>query len=135
MAFETPGRIVNLPAGADLSNVSNCKYRFVKLQNDGTVVLCNGATDEPYGILQNSPTAGQLAQVMRDGISKVQADAALAVADKVGTSADGQAAVYTHGASKTNYIMGTVILAAGAAGRLATIDFSCVAAPRGVLSA
>jgi hypothetical protein len=131
MAFEIPGRMDGTrPAGADLSAAAN-QHKFVKLNSSGQVVLCSAATDKPYGVLQNRPAAGQAAAVMIDGISKVQADANLTVGDKVGTSADGQAAAYVPGTDTTKYIVGEVLTDNGAAGELVSIQFDCAGASRG----
>lgn len=115
--------IPGLIAGADLSAAGN-QYKFVKLSAARTVVLCNGATDKPCGILQNTPASGMAATVADYGTSKVQGDADLSVGNSVGTSADGQAAAYT-AADTTKYIVGQVVLDNSAAGGLATIAFDC----------
>lgn len=126
MAFDgiltcTPG----LKAGGDLTGA---QYKFVKLNNAGDVVAIAAATDVPCGILQNKPNTGEAAQVAVEGVSKVQADEALDEGEEVGTSADGQA--QTPAGASGVAIVGKVLKAAGAAGRIATIQFSCLAASR-----
>ena len=127
MAFESPVFVWSFPAAADYSAVGN-QYKFVKLNTSGEAELCGAVTDQPIGVLQNRPNnaKGQRAEVMLLGISKIAADAALAVGDKIGSSADGQAAVYVHGTDTTKYICGVVIGAAGGAGQLATAIIDCV---------
>lgn len=133
MAYEQPGFTTSMEAGADLSAK---QFYFVKLDSAGKVVVCAAVTDKPIGILQNNPVSSQEALVMMDGISKVSADAALAIDDLVGPAADGQAAVYVPGTDTTKYIVGRVLGgtgtasgaggAAGAVDELATVAFSCL---------
>jgi len=126
MAYEGPMTCIpGLVAGADLSAAAN-QYKFVKLSAAQTVVLCAAVTDKPIGILQNTPASGAAATVACAGVSKVQGDVDLAFGNSVGTSADGQAAVYA-AADTTKYIVGQVILDNSAAGGLATIAFDCTA--------
>jgi len=129
MAYEIPGfTFGTCPAGADLSS---SQYKFVKLNTSGQIVAIAADTDSPVGILQNAPTSGQPAEVMCNGISKVQGDADLSKGAFVGTSADGQAIALVHGTDTTKYIVGQVIQDNGAAGGLATIIFNCLGAGRG----
>jgi hypothetical protein len=130
MAFEIPGKTDGTrPAGADLSAAAN-QYKFVKLNTSSQVVLCSAVTDKPYGILQNTPASGQAAEVMIDGISKVQADANLTIGDQVGTSADGQAAAYVPGTDTTKYIVGEVLTDNTVAGGIVSIQFNCAGTGR-----
>jgi len=129
MAYEIPGfTFGTCPAGADLSS---SQYKFVKLNTSGQIVAIAADTDNPVGILQNAPTSGQPAEVMCNGISKVQGNGDLAKGDFVGTSSDGQAAAYVHGTDTTKYIIGQVIQDNSAAAGLATIIFNCLGAGRG----
>jgi hypothetical protein len=75
---------ITLEAGADLSAK---QYYFVKLDATGKAVVCSGVTDKPVGVLQNDPTSGQAAEVVVAGLTKVSTNAALAIADLIGTSA------------------------------------------------
>lgn len=131
MAFESPVFTWSFPAAADYSS-SDHQYRFVKLNANGEAEQCSAVTDEPIGVLQNlpNPAKGQRAEVMMLGISKINSDAALAVGDNIGSSADGQGAVYTHGVDTTKYIVGKVIGASGGAGELATALINCLMAGR-----
>ena len=113
MAYEIPVLIVAHEAAADLSAK---KYRVVKLATGGKVDVVSGATDVPYGILQNKPTSGQTAEVMILGISKVESDAALAVGDIIAGQTDGQLEV----ADAADFPIGLVVEASGAAGELAS---------------
>jgi hypothetical protein len=64
------------PAGEDLSND---QYRFVILASDGTVRRPDSETEVAYGILQNAPVAGEPANIMLIGVSKLHANAALGI--------------------------------------------------------
>lgn len=124
MAWEQPGFSSSFVAGGDLSTK---QFHFVKLNSSSEVVICAAATDKPIGILQNSPIAGQEALVMHNGISKINGDAALAVDDLIGTSADGQGDAKVPGTDVTEYIVGRMLEATNNAGELGTCLFSCMA--------
>ena len=129
MAYEIPGTQITLEAAADLSAH---QFKFVKLDNTGKIAAIAAVTDIPVGILQDKPNAaGKVGTVMVDGISKVQADAALTAGNQVGTAADGQAAAYAAGTDTTKYVVGQILKGAGAAGGLATILFDCKSPSRG----
>jgi hypothetical protein len=100
-----------LTAAADLSAK---QYHFVKLASATTVNVCTAVTDVPVGVLQNTPTSGQAAEVVFLGISKVIADATLAAGNVIGTSADSQAQPLVVGTETTVYTAGQAITAAGA---------------------
>jgi hypothetical protein len=128
MATEEQLRSFSAVAGADLSGAAN-QYKFVKFSGNRTIVLCNGATDVPCGVLQNRPASGAIAQVGYLGITKVQADETLAAGDLIGTSADGQADKKAVGTDTTHYIVGQVVSGA-AAGQLAEALINCGAPSR-----
>lgn len=126
-------------AGAGLT-VATAAYKFVKLSADNTVVLCNAATDKPIGVLQAPAYAvGDAVEVVVDGETLIQADAALAFGYGIGTAADGQAAHYeasiTGGAQNIYYLAGTVVQVAGGttAGNLITAVVKCSAMPLATL--
>ena len=125
MAYEIPVLKVTFTAAADLSAAAN-QYKFVKLTASNTVNVCDGATDKPIGVLQNTPASGGAADVMIIGISKVQGDADLSVGNLVGTSADGQADAKTPGTDTTEYVVGQVIEDNAAAGGYATVAINCL---------
>lgn len=111
MAFEISNYAVKITrvAGADLSAK---QYHFVEMDTDGTVTACNNAGDLPIGVLQNAPTAGQEAEVLVVGGTKVVAGAAVTTASIIGTDANGKAVAKD---TTTNYRVGRVIDATGAA--------------------
>ena len=117
MAYESPQICIGtLTAAADLSSK---QYYFVKLASATTVNVCSAVTDVPIGVLQNTPAAGESAEICIFGLSKVSADATLAAGDIIGTSADGQAQPVVQGTETTVYNAGQAITA-GAAGTLQT---------------
>ena len=128
MAYEIPGMCASFVAGGDLSAK---QYHFVKLNSSGQVVIVAANTDKPIGILQNAPASGGTAEVMLFGISKVVADADLAIGDQMGASADGQAAAYVPGTDTTKYIVGEVLTANTTAGGIVSVAFNCMGAGRG----
>lgn len=128
MAYEIPGMSASFVAGGDLSSKQYC---FVKLNTSGQVVIVAAATDKPIGILQNAPASGGTAEVMLYGISKVVADADLAIGDQIGTSGDGQADAKTPGTDTTEYVVGEVLTANTAAGGIVSVAFNCMGAGRG----
>lgn len=112
MAYEGAQlKLGNLTAAADLSAK---QYHFVKLASATTVNVCTAITDVPIGVLQNTPTSGQAAEVCIFGITKVVADGILAAGNIIGTSNDSQADAIARGTDTTVTIMGQAIEAAAA---------------------
>ena len=111
-----------LPAGADLSS---SQFRFVK-KSTGTYVVCDGATDMPEGILQNTPALGEPCEVVMFGPTKVSSNEALTLGWLIGTSADGQADRKIPGTDTTEYVCGRALSATGAAGQIAAAFIDCV---------
>lgn len=112
MAYEGAQlKLGNLTAAADLSAK---QYHFVKLASATTVNVCTAITDVPIGVLQNTPTSGQAAEVCIFGITKVVADGILAAGNIIGTSSDSQADAIARGTDTTVTIMGQAIEAAAA---------------------
>ncbi len=122
MAYEIPGFKFSLEAAADLSAH---QFKYVKVDGNGRCAAIAAATDCPIGVLQNKPVAGEAAEIMRDGITKLQADAAITPGLFVGTSADGQADAKTLGTDTTEHANGVVLVGAGVAGNLATVLINC----------
>ena len=116
MAYEGAQiKLGNLVAAADLSAK---QFHFVKLASATTVNVCSGVTDKPIGVLQNTPTSGQAAEIVLFGISKIISDGTTAAGNLLGTAADGHAAVYTS-TDTTKFVCGQAI-EAGAAGNTIT---------------
>lgn len=69
MATETPGIVITMIAGADLSAK---QYFGVLIAADGQVDAAGTGGQDIDGVLQNAPdTAGLAAEVMTSGISKM----------------------------------------------------------------
>ena len=113
---------VTLVAAADLSTK---QYTFVKLDSDGKVAAASGATDIPIGVLQNAPIAGQEAEVLVVGGTKVVAGAAIGEGALVGTSAAGKAVALVAGTDTTKYVVGTLLTESAADGNIVTAVINC----------
>jgi hypothetical protein len=113
---------ISLEAGADLSSK---QYHFVKLDGSGNAVSCSAATDVPVGVLQNTPTSGQAAEIVVVGLSKISSDAALSIGNLIGTSADGQADAKTPGTDTTEFVVGRMLVATGAASVIGSALINC----------
>lgn len=120
MAYEASQPLkITLEAAADLSAQ---QYRFVTLDANGRAAVTTATTDKVIGVLQNKPSAlGQTAEIVVIGVTKMSADAAIAIADGLATSVDGQAAVDNTGTAR-----GYALTAAGAAGVVFTAIVNCV---------
>lgn len=129
MAIEQgPYLDVSIEAAADLRTK---QYHLVEQNTStGKVDVCNAPTDKPIGVLQNKPNAGQTADVRMFGISKVVADANLAIDDLIGTSADGQAAAKVPGTDITHFVIGRVIGENTVAGGIITAAINCMSPAR-----
>jgi hypothetical protein len=125
MAWELP--VLTLSQFKAAADLSAKQYYFVEITAAGTVNVCNAATDQPIGVLQNKPKSGETAEVMVIGVTKVSSDAALSVGTLIGPSADGQADAKVIGTDVTEFVCGRVIEASTAAGGLATAVINCVA--------
>lgn len=113
---------VTLVAAADLSAK---QYTFVKLDSNGKAAAASGATDIPIGVLQNAPTAGQEAEVLVVGGTKIVAGAAIGEGALVGTSAAGKAVALVAGTDTTKYVAGTLLTESAADGNIVTAVINC----------
>lgn len=113
---------ITLESAADLSAK---QYHFVKVNADGKAAICAATTDVPIGVLQNDPTAGQTAEIVVIGVTKISSDAALNEGDLIGTSADAQADAKVVGTDTTQYVVGQMMTATGAAGVIGTALVNC----------
>ncbi len=127
MAYELPAIQYSFEAGA--VSLATKQFHFVKL-SAGKVVICSGVTDNPCGILQNNPAAGEMATVMVMGQSKIKSSAALVADAFVGTHSDGTGAPYVHGTDTTKYIVGQVVEPSANVNEYATIAFNCLGTGR-----
>lgn len=115
MALEQRGFSVgHLVAAADLSAKQFC---FVKIDASGLVAVC-GNGELALGVLQNNPVAGEAADVMVEGVTKVVCSASLAAGAVVGSNASGLAEAPATGeyglgvlaAAGTTTVYGTLVL-------------------------
>lgn len=134
MAVESNLECKTYEATGDLSAG---QFKFVKFDGNlgdtgcPRVVICTAATDVPCGVLQDKPTTtGEACLVAVRGETKVQADASLTVGTAIGTSSDGQADAKVAGTDTTEYVVGHITLAAGAASRIASAYIDCTAPRR-----
>ena len=108
-AFEVQGfRVPGLVAAADLSAKQYC---WVKLTEINQVSAIAADTDQPFGVLQNAPTAGQAAEVMVTGVSYVVAGGTIDASANanVGPSATGTAVARVTGTDATRYRAGIAL--------------------------
>lgn len=74
----TENRILDIAHEA-AEDLSSDQFRFVVLDSTGKVRRPDSESEIAYGILQNAPESGNAASVRVDGISKLVANAALAI--------------------------------------------------------
>lgn len=129
MAYESSQPVkISLKAGADLSAE---QFKFVKLNSSGDVVVAAATTDRPIGVLQNTPTSGQVADVAIAGITKVKAGGTASVGNPVFTSASATAVTATIGsAASTFYVQGT-FLEDASAGQIVSVVINSANSGRG----
>jgi hypothetical protein len=96
------------PAAADYS--SSGQYKWVKLQSDGTVKVCDTDGERAIGVLQNAPRSAEAASVRLLGESHilVAVSEALVAGDTVGTTNVGTATKVE--ATATGADLGDVVL-------------------------
>ena len=131
MAYEISAYSIKISAEAsvDYSALSN-QYCFVKLNASGQAVLCAAATDVPVGVMQNNPKAGQEAEIIVAGGTKVKASAAISVGTAIGTTSSGTAVGLTPATANTAYAVGQPLTPAGASGDVFTAVINCAAPNR-----
>ncbi len=115
MAIEIPGFTMSLEASADLSAF---QHHFVEVDSNGRVTVSNSAGESVFGVMQNDPDAlGVAANIMKDGVSKVVAGAAIAAGALVQTNASGRAIT----AASADFVVGRTIDAVGADGEIVSV--------------
>lgn len=121
---------VTLVAGEDLSAK---QYHFVKIDNGtGKAVAVSGATDRPFGVLQNNPTSGQEAEVLITGGTKIVAGGTASAGQPLFASASANAVTLAFGTTgSAAYVVGTFV-AAGSASAITTAAIDCANAGRGL---
>ena len=98
MAYEIPGfTLGTLNATADLSAL---QYTFVMQTTLGGIAGTTINTQQPLGILQNTPTSNQACEIMVIGVSKlVSGTTTMAINDRVGSTNGGRGVTLTTGSS------------------------------------
>jgi hypothetical protein len=104
----------SFPNSADLSTK---QYNFVKMVSDGTVDVCSGVTDVAFGVLQNAPSANQVAQVRLYGISMVKTGMALSAGTPVSPAGSATAV----SAIATSYVAGVMTCGTANSGEIGSI--------------
>lgn len=103
MANYSDGRYIDRISGADLSAATNL-FRIVKLQADATnstgrsVILASASTDKLFGVLNNTPKAGETASICgrnAQGTFKVLINGTVAINDLLTADATGAAITTT----------------------------------------
>ena len=120
------------PAGADLSAATR-QFSIVKLNSSGQVVPVAAADDKPVGVLLNSPTSGQVAEVAMLGETKLRVGGTdIALDTLVGCGTDGRAVSVASG----NFICGRVesIYAADNDGAIVTATINFLSLARAALT-
>lgn len=132
MAYEFSNSAVKVSrvAGEDLSAA---QYKFVELDNgDGTVKVVNAATDRPFGVLQNAPTSGQIAEITVVGGTKVECGGTASVGQPLFANSSGLAVTLAFGTTgSAAYVVGTFVEDA-ANGEISSAVINCANAGRGL---
>ena len=103
------------PAGSDFTNsgaVTEPTYQIVKLNGSGQVVPSAASTDKHIGVIQNTPTSGDTADVLlinQMGTGKVQVGGAVNIGDYLTADSSGHAVATTTGG---DIIIGMALTAA-----------------------
>ena len=116
MSWESPGKLITLAAGADLST---SQFTFVSVDANGAAVAASTG-GSAFGVLQNKPTLGQAASIMVNGVSKmIVAGSTLSAGDVVGVGANARPAPLAAG----NYAVGRVVFgSSGSTGRILSVS-------------
>lgn len=112
---------VTLVAAADLSAK---QYHFVKLDTNGKAAAIAAITDVPIGVLQNAPLAGQEAEVLVSGGTKLVASEAITLPAFLSVSSAGKADKVAV-TDTTQYVVAQALTAAGADAEVFTAVVNC----------
>jgi len=116
MAVTIPGFKTGIcSAAADLSAK---QFHAVKITAAFAVNLTSVAGESTFGVLQNTPTSGQAAEVMHTGVTKVVAGAAISAGADVMAGADGRVITAATAGSK---IIGRALEAAVNANEIVSV--------------
>jgi len=129
MAYEISNYSVKVTLVA-ASDLSAKQYHFVKLDTAGKAAAVAANTDRPIGVLQNAPTAGQEAEVLVVGGTKLVAGEAVTEGAVLSTTSAGKADSITVGTATTQYILGTALTEIAADGEILTAVVNCASSAR-----
>jgi len=114
MGFEIPGyKLGTQVANADLDD----RYRFVVQNTSGKIAQVGTAGAKALGVLQSPAAAGEAAEVMISGVSKVVAGAAIASTGPITSDSQGRAIT----AAATHTVNGIALETAAAAGEVIAV--------------
>lgn len=138
MAYEISNYSVKVTLVA-ASDLSSKQYHFVLLDANGNVDKVDpvnfGPNDRAIGILQNDPTAGQEAEVLVVGGSKLVAGGAIGEGALIGTTGEGKGSALTaSGTAGSNipYFFATSLTEASGANELITVVANCATSTRAI---
>jgi hypothetical protein len=115
MAYEIPGKTISLEASGDLSAA---QHHMVEVDANGQLTVSNSAGESVFGVLQNDPNAqGRVGTVMKDGVSKCVAGAAVVAGNLIQTNASGRGIPVASG----DFVVGRALDAAANDGETFTL--------------
>jgi hypothetical protein len=107
------------------------QYYGVKLSGDRTIILPTGDTDKCIGILQNTPNAGEMAEVMVIGRTPVVVGEELLAGAGVRIASGGKAMTWEVDVDTTAYCGGMCVEHASADAQIANVIVDFAAQDRG----
>jgi hypothetical protein len=129
MAIELLGFRFSAVADADLHTN---QFGYVKFDADMGVIGCTAVTDIPCGVLQNTPTLGQPAEVLAMGLTKIAIGTTATAGQLLGVQVtNGQAKPIAAGSDTTQYITGQCCIGA-AGGAIGSALINCLSMARAV---
>jgi len=122
MATEGPLFHDGAQTTAASGDLAASQFYAVKLTGARVVDLASAGGEPIYGILQNTPLAGQAADIGILGVSKAAAGAAFAAGAQLMTDTTGRLIT----ATSTNHRVAVALEAAGAAGQIVTVALGSI---------
>jgi hypothetical protein len=121
MAFE--GNLQAIPGLSASADLSAKQFRFMKMSGDATVTVTAAITDKLMGVLQDTPTSGQPANVAAFGASKLLLGGTVVAGDLVGTDNAGKGVAIVAGTDTTQYVGGRCLVG-GVSGDIGVIEIA-----------
>lgn len=123
MAYELHG--FKLPALQvdSTGDLSSYQYHVVTLVDEGEIDLAT-STGIPIGVVQNAPGAGESAEVVATGITKIVAGSTIAVGEQIGVNSSGEAEEFSGTAGE--YPIGISFTSAGSSGVIISAGINCL---------